>query len=227
MKAQVLDRDQLLSRIAKHVILNASLLDEFGLCFGKMGIVIFLYHLSRHINNNLINEFANELLTEVINGLPDKLSLNFSTGYSGIGWAFEYLIYNQFVEAEDNIETLSEIDYKIMECNLSRLNEYNLHDGLEGFLHYIAFRLFSSEKHFPFDSQYLNDLYPILDKIASLKKDNTLTKLSTEILLWRSSQKMRYEPKNLLIKLIQQEKGIAFTPSEMSLGLLNGSSGIG
>lgn len=227
MNIQTSDKDQLLFKITNHVILNASCINELGLCFGKMGIVIFLYHLSRHTKNNLFNDFADELLMEVVNNMTHKLPLNFSTGYCGIGWAFEYLIQNEFIEVEDHTEVFSEIDCKIMECNLSRLTEYNLYEGLEGFLHYITFRLFCSESHFPFDRQYLNDLYLLLNKIVSLNEDNTLTRLSKEILSWRNGQKMRYESKSLLQSLITEKKVTEFKPSEMGLCLQNGCSGIG
>ena len=56
---------ELLKRIANHLIINSSFLDNLGLFHGKMGIVIFFYHYSRYTHNPLYEEFAGELLDEI------------------------------------------------------------------------------------------------------------------------------------------------------------------
>lgn len=49
MKAQDSERDMLLSGIAKHVILNASFLDEFGAAKWKSGIRLILYWMKMYV----------------------------------------------------------------------------------------------------------------------------------------------------------------------------------
>ena len=46
---------ELLAKIADHLIINSSFLDNLGLLHGKMGIVIFFYHYSQYTNNDTIH----------------------------------------------------------------------------------------------------------------------------------------------------------------------------
>ena len=69
------NNNELLQRIANHLVINSIFLDNFGLFYGKMGIVIFFYHYSRYTNNPIYEEFAGELLDEIFEEIHDKLPI--------------------------------------------------------------------------------------------------------------------------------------------------------
>lgn len=151
--------DILLKRIANHLIMHASFMDDIGLYHGKMGVVLFFAHYGRYTGESLYDDFAGELLSEVCEHLYYSLPIDLENGLCGIGWGVEYLLQNGFIEG-DSDEILSEIDNKIMERNLQRLNDKSIRTGLEGVVYYVHKRLTSSSRNTttkPFDEKYLLD----------------------------------------------------------------------
>ncbi len=47
--------NELLQRIANHLIINSSFLENLGLFHGKMGIVIFYYHYLCYTSSSIYN----------------------------------------------------------------------------------------------------------------------------------------------------------------------------
>lgn len=113
------NRNNMLDRIAKHLILNSSFMDELGLYNGKMGIVIFFAHYARYSRKAIYDHFADELIDEIYKGATINTSTNFETGLCGIAWGFDYLIYNGFVERDDDL-ILKEIYDVLEESELSK-----------------------------------------------------------------------------------------------------------
>lgn len=132
--------DILLERIANHLIIQTSVMDDIGLYYGKMGIVLFFAHYARYTGCSVYEDFADELLGEVIENISDELPINMRTGLCGIGWGIEYLIQNHFMEG-DSDEILGELDEKIMERDLRRIKDLSFDTGLEGISCYIRMRL--------------------------------------------------------------------------------------
>lgn len=151
--------DALLHRIANHLILNASFLNNLGLYHGKMGIVLFFAHYARYTKNLIYDEFAGELLDEIYEEINDNVSLDFENGLTGIGWGIEYLLQNGFMEG-DSDEILCQIDEKVMERDMRRIKDESKKNGLTGISYYISARLNHSSScraQMPFDKLYLSE----------------------------------------------------------------------
>lgn len=149
----------LLQRIARHLMINASFLNNLGLYHGKMGIVLFFAHYARYTGESLYDEFAGELLDEICDEIYTDLPIDFENGLCGIGWGVEYLLHNNFIEG-DSDDILSDIDQKVMEKNLRRMSDFSLSTGLKGISCYIDERINSLSRKsvtIPFDKDYLSD----------------------------------------------------------------------
>lgn len=218
--------NDLLPRIVNHLLLNGSLLDNLGVCHGKMGIVLFLYHYAQLVNNGVIMEFADELLNEVIDEMHDDLPFDFANGYSGIGWTIEYLLDNHFIEGDSN-EILMDIDKKIMEWDVRRITRNDLLYGLEGILHYIVFRLYRCDTGVIFDNEYLESVYFIASKIIQQNKENRISELASKIQLWRDGERIVYHPNDLMKRILMKTDEYDMEITDLDLGLKNGCVGKG
>lgn len=151
-------KDALLHRIANHLILNASFLNNLGLYHGKMGVVLFFAHYARYTNNSLYESFAEEILKEIYEEVNDCLPIYMSNGLCGIGWGLEYLKYWKFVGNDLN-KVLMEVDYKVMQYDPLRVSDFSFETGLDGIVCYVLTRLLSlSNRKTPFDKEYLKTL---------------------------------------------------------------------
>lgn len=97
----------LLRQIANTLLINIQYYNGIGLLKGRQGVVLFLYHFSRYMKNDLYSSFSNNLL-DIEELLNKNISMDFIQGLSGIGWSIDYLIKNDFVDADADV--LSDID---------------------------------------------------------------------------------------------------------------------
>jgi hypothetical protein len=124
-----------------------------------MGVILFFAHYARYRGESLYDEFAGELLDEIQEEIHADTPVNFESGLCGMGWGIEYLLQNGFMEG-DSDEILSEIDKKVMERDVRRIEDISVRTGLAGISYYVHKRLHSTcrkstEK--PFDRVYLSD----------------------------------------------------------------------
>jgi lantibiotic modifying enzyme len=112
-----------------------------GLLNGNIGIAIFLYHVSRVIQNSGTEEMADNLLDKIFASLATTAPSDFGNGLAGIGWGIEYLVQNGFAECNTD-EILDEVDTKVYKtlCD-ENLNSFELTNGLTGYLVYLNARL--------------------------------------------------------------------------------------
>ena len=108
-----------LKRHTDTLIEKGKCLPNIGLWDGKMGIAIYLLHVSRITQNKKYENEASELIDAVYEQLSLNLPLNFDNGLLGVGCGFEYIISKGFVDA-DGDEILSEIDLLIRDIIDSR-----------------------------------------------------------------------------------------------------------
>lgn len=147
-----------LENIVNRLILNTSFINNLGLYHGKMGIVLFFAHYAQYTHNPIYEKFAWELMEEIYEDIPVDSPLNLENGLCGIGWGILYLLQNNLMEGEAD-EILSELDKKIMEWDVTRINDHSIQTGLSGIYIYIQERLKYNRlisNTFPFDERYLN-----------------------------------------------------------------------
>jgi len=95
--------------------LLSSKLDNYpaGLFYGKMGIVIYLYHLSKIESNPEYQSIAERLLDQImLRDLSPNHSIDVEDGLAGVGLGITYLIKKRFVEGDLN-EIIETIDNEI------------------------------------------------------------------------------------------------------------------
>ena len=141
----MIDKNQLLQRIARYLMLHASFTDNIGLLNGKTGIAIFFYHYFRFTGKKLYCDFADVLVNEIYKEIHVNTPLNFKDGLCGIGWGIEHLIRNHFVEA-DRDDVLVDLDKRIMEWDVRRISDCSLETGLAGIACYVVSRMEDHEK---------------------------------------------------------------------------------
>ena len=84
-----------------------------GLFYGKMGLAIYFYHLSRIVSKPEYQSKAEQLLEQIMqHDLSVKHSIAVEDGLAGVGLGVTYLIKNGFVEGDLN-ELLDVIDNEI------------------------------------------------------------------------------------------------------------------
>jgi hypothetical protein len=93
-----------------------SSLDEspLGLAYGKMGVCLYFFVISRMKQNKAYEKIANQLIDEIFEKAQTLPSIDVRSGLAGIGLGIHYLVKEKFVKG--NINTiLADIDDKIFE----------------------------------------------------------------------------------------------------------------
>ncbi len=113
-----------------------------GLLHGKMGIAIYLFHLSAQLKGQKYIELANELIDQIYDGIGMKtIPTDFENGLAGIAWGIEHLVKSGFLEA-DTDEILRDIDDKIfLYITTNQHIPIDLKNGLLGYGYYLLSRL--------------------------------------------------------------------------------------
>jgi hypothetical protein len=157
-------KDELLTRIARHLMLQGSFSKGLGLLNGKMGIAIFFFYYSKYVKNTIYEDFGGELIEEIYEEINFNTPVGFAEGLCGIGWAIEYLIQNHFVSSgtEDIFE---DFDKRILEMNVKNMRNTSLDEGLEGIARYVISRF--QGKKTPYKMNFINKEF-IADLIMGL-----------------------------------------------------------
>lgn len=128
--------------VNNRVLQHSPYLHDIGLLNGKMGISIYLFHLSEKTANPIYREHAEILIDDVYQGIGNSnVPLDFENGLAGIAWGFEHLVQNNFLEA-DTDEILIDLDDKIYQyITHHSTRAANFQNGLLGYGFYLLFRL--------------------------------------------------------------------------------------
>lgn len=171
MKTQE-EKHILLERIANHLVINSSFLDNLGLFHGKMGIAIFFYHYSRYANEPMYNLLGESLIEDIYENIHENMPVTMDKGLCGIAWGLCSLLEDDFLEGDAD-EILSDIDNKIMERDPIRITDLSFNTGLEGILSYVQKRVAYAKKTqrvLPFDEKYRDEIGKSIQKTGvSLK----------------------------------------------------------
>ncbi|GCB35512.1 lanthionine synthetase LanC family protein [Bacteroides faecalis] len=133
------NKQEMLQRIARYLMLHSSFMDKIGLFEGKMGIILFFMNYSKYTGCKRYEKFAGELIDEIYAEIHIDCSPNFGNGLAGIAWGMEYLIRNNFVKADPD-EVLRELDYRILERDVRRVKDFSIENGLKGIAIYVISR---------------------------------------------------------------------------------------
>jgi hypothetical protein len=133
-----------LQLIANALLMNASFINNLGLLNGKMGIAIFFFQYGRYTNKEVYTIYANELIDEIYEELNTQMPDDFANGLTGIGWGIEYLVRNDFVEANTD-EALEDIDQFIYKNKQDRPMNFENSNDLFSFGFYYLKRLYGRE----------------------------------------------------------------------------------
>lgn len=141
-------------RITKALVLHAYSLNSTGLLNGKMGLVLYFFHLGRVENNEIFTRFAEELLDNVIKSIPERILIDFEEGITGIGWAIENLIQNGFIDSDAD-EVLENFDLAVNNTLIHRKNDILtiISIGIY-YVSRLAYRIDEEEKETVLDLKY-------------------------------------------------------------------------
>ena len=132
-------------RITNTLLLNASFIDNLGLMHGKMGIVIYFFHLASETKSQMYEDYAEELIDEIYEEISIHTLCDFENGLAGIGWGIEYLVKKGFIDADTNV-VLEEIDKQINhEITYHAPFDIGVLNGISGYILYFISRLSYNE----------------------------------------------------------------------------------
>jgi len=136
--------DKKLRQIVDKLLLNGTLCDCPGLVHGKTGIAVFFFHYARYANNELFEEYAMDLIEEIKFQIHNNSPADYERGIAGIGAGIDYLIKNNFVDADKDI--FRDFDERMYRAVMyDPWQDFSLYDGLSGYGRYWMIRL-PSEK---------------------------------------------------------------------------------
>ena len=155
-------------RALHKLIVDSIGMSDIGLFDGKMGIILSLITYSRSNKLRCVEEMADFLMEQVLDSMTDISPLSFSNGITGIGWGIEYLIQNGYMPG-CGADICTEIDNKLMSCDIRRVDDFSLEHGIYGWLHYIVAHIQGANRcgKQVFDRMYIMDLLTKLHDCSS------------------------------------------------------------
>ena len=134
--------EKILQYISKILIQDDSVDSDYGLFYGKMGIAVFLFHYARFASDQSYREKAVLMINSCIKeAFLQHHNFNYANGWAGVGTGIEYLVQNDFVNAETN-KVLEKIDKIIFYYTVhGNRSDASLFTGLSGLGRYLLFRI--------------------------------------------------------------------------------------
>ena len=77
----------------QRLIIGADYLNNKGLLYGKMGLVLTLYQISRKKNLQVLYDFADSLVKNIIESITKFDNYDFAYGLCGIGYEMLRYVY--------------------------------------------------------------------------------------------------------------------------------------
>lgn len=110
--------------------------EKYGLLDGKSGICLYFFITGKYLKSDTRTQYGNKLLEDIYQNLSSKITLDLSSGLTGIALMISYLIHNGYSNGDIN-KILRKIDnhvYKIstdaMEMDLNKKISLPLLDTL-------------------------------------------------------------------------------------------------
>jgi hypothetical protein len=126
-------------------------INQYGLYDGKAGLCIAAFLYYRNTGKTIWNEEAMLLLDEVCENIGTVQQMDFATGLPGIGWALEWIVQNNFVEANTD-DVLESLDDELFKATIySKTENLSLETGAIGLALFFYKRLMAQN---PYTSRY-------------------------------------------------------------------------
>lgn len=141
-------------------------MSDIGLLGGYSGVMIFLFHCSRHYEDQSYADKAVEILYKTVDIINQgDVPYNYSGGISGFGWTLEYLAELEFI---DTVDILHELDVDLSNYMTHMAESENwdaLHGGI-GIAWYLILR-----KENPVVLEALEKLVDIMEELSIEDKE--------------------------------------------------------
>jgi len=206
-----------LQRISNILLINGGFLNNPGLYTGEMGIALFFARYARYTQNELYSDYSFDLIEKIQNNIHQETSIDYKQGLAGIGSTIEYLIQNNFFEA-DTDDLLEDFDKRIFSTyNLPFLPD----EKLLGIGYYALWRMSGSCVQKDWIRQ------TILQPVEKNLHDRSV------IPAWLQSCRKNIPPGmdvNSFDRFFEPDhtpKNYIFDISALDLGFLNGLAGLG
>lgn len=151
-KDPLMETEAGLNNIA-HILLHSDVISNYGLLQGKTGMAIFYNHYARYTGQPVYEKHAGLLIDEIYESLDQLTSTGFLHGLSGIGWAFQYLAVNGFMDDDTDFDdAFSDVDAVLFQLKQERSMLPDKNDLFGYGLYYLA-RLYkkTGQPYMPYD----------------------------------------------------------------------------
>ena len=169
-------------KLVHRLMLESLFLKEAGLLYGKMGVGIAFFDLGERTGQAAFTAQGDELVSGILDGLDFRTNWDFATGLSGIAWGIEYLVQNGYEDCNTNI-VCRDIDWKISQLSIVRMDDLSLDTGLEGILHYVLARAkgaLAQNSKLPFNPDFLFEIRQVLKGLDRKKMSPSMAYLASE-----------------------------------------------
>ena len=184
--------EKTLLKIANTLIINAQHISSYGLLEGKMGIAIFFYHYSKI--NRWYKDFADDLLDDISTSLYKKMSDNIFDGLTGIGFGINYLIKNQFIDAEEDV-------LEDVEESLKNISLMDIISDIENESPFCSKGMYFIEKN---DKEAIENILNVLNQFLNQNSEILpLSYLNSILYIFSQNNNQKEIPDELLCKLYE------------------------
>ncbi len=133
--------EKILIEIIKNYKSNDYFPNGIGLINGKTGLGLAYFILSKYTKDPTLTDKGFDMFDAITEDITRINEINFSNGLSGIGWAIEWLVQNDFFEANTD-EILEDVDNAIYKALMfAPDNNLSLGNGTLGKLLYFFKRM--------------------------------------------------------------------------------------
>jgi hypothetical protein len=188
-KDEKLNIRAVIKSLADYVIINSVATDSTSFFYGRAGMSLCLFETARFLKDDFIEDYAFALLKQSL--LNEKDNIRFDTGLSGIGYAFNYLIRNKFIDS--NFIDIFQKQHDIIVRRFLNQSFTNMELGdllqqwqLRPYFYY------ASDKRADARFLELNEICAMKLRISweSICKDNSSLNKEAYIILWRKYLKI-------------------------------------
>jgi len=160
-----------IENILQTLIINGTLTEPPGLFNGKTGMAVFFFHYARLSGKEMFEEYALDLIEEVRKQITIMVPPRYDTGLAGIGVGFEYILQNNFMEADDD-EIFEDFDARMYRNAMYEpYFDLSLERGLTGWGRYFIYRLRRNRKK---QNKLHEALTHIANEITNKIAENTI-----------------------------------------------------